>query len=226
MKIKMYAALAATAMFALPTSTALAVNPHPVDPATVTPNLSPDFEPWYCFTAGIGITCQGAVEKTYDFDVELECDGDVVHVAGRERSGMTRWHDADGRALKTEVRRSFAERLTLAGTDDPAVHLAAHEARHYVYPEPGDLTQRVLRETGAVFVLRAEGGEVLFRDTGRARLRPGRGRRSRDDPRELRQLDRPRDPRRGDLSGSGRVSDRAARCGARPAKAAVSPPEQ
>lgn len=56
MKTKMYAARRATAMFALPTFTALAVNPHPIAPATVTPNLSPHFEPWYWFTAGIGIT--------------------------------------------------------------------------------------------------------------------------------------------------------------------------
>lgn len=173
MKTKMYAALAATAMLALSTSTASAANPHPVDPATVTPNLSPDFDPWSCFTAGVGITCQGAAEETYDIDIELECGGDVVHVVGREWAGMTRWHDAEGRALKAEVRRGFVDRLTLHGDDQPAVLLSAHEARHYVYPEPGDLSQRVLRETGAVFVLREEGGEVLFRDTGQLAYAPG-----------------------------------------------------
>jgi hypothetical protein len=173
MKTKMYAAMAATAMLALPTSTASAANPHPVDPATVTPGLSPDFDPWYCFTSGQGITCQGSAEETYDLDIELECDGAVVHVAGGERAGMTRWHDADGRALKSEVRRSFADRLTLAGAEEPAVHLVAHEARHYVYPVPGDASQRVLRETGAVVVLRAEGGGVLFRVTGQLAYAPG-----------------------------------------------------
>lgn len=175
MKTKMYAVLAATAMLALstPPSIASAANPHLVDPASVTPKLSPDFDPWSCSTAGIGIICQGAAEETYDVDIELECGGDGLHVAGREWAGMTRWHDADGNALKSEVRRGFADRLTLAGVDEPAVHLTAHEARHYVYLEPGDLTQRVLRETGAVFVLRTEGGEVLFRDTGQLAYAPG-----------------------------------------------------
>ena len=173
MKTKMYAALAATAVLALPVTTASAANPHAVDPTTMTPGLSPDFDPWHCFTAGTGITCQGAAEETYETDIELTCGDAVVHVASRERAGITRWHDADGRALKSEVRRSFADRLTIAGTDEPAVLLSAHEARHYVYPEPGDLTQRVLRETGAVFVLRAEGGGVLFRDTGQLAYPPG-----------------------------------------------------
>jgi hypothetical protein len=173
MKMKTYVAITATAVLALPAATATAANPHAVDPTTVTPGLNPDFDPWHCFTAGTGITCQGAAEETYDVDIELECGGDVVHVAGREWAGMTRWHDADGRALKAEVRRGFADRLTLAGDDQPAVLLSAHEARHYVYPEPGELSERVLRETGAVFVLREEGGAVLFRDTGQLAYAPG-----------------------------------------------------
>lgn len=173
MKTKMYAALAAAAVLALPAATASAANPHSVDPTTVTPGLTPAFDPWHCFTAGTSITCQGEAEETYDTDIEMTCGGAVVHVTGREHAGMTRWHDADGRAVKSEVRRSFADRLTIAGTDEPAVRLSAHEARHYVYPEPGDLSQRVLRETGAVFVLRAEGGKVLFRDTGQLGYAPG-----------------------------------------------------
>ena len=128
MKTKMYVALAAMAVLAVPPTAATAANPHAVDPTTVTPGLSPDFNPWHCFTAGLGITCQGAAEETYDLDIDLTCGGAVVHVAGRERAGMTRWHDADGLALRAEVRRSFADRLTIAGTDEPAVHLSARRS--------------------------------------------------------------------------------------------------
>jgi len=167
------AAMAATTALALSTGTAAAGNPHDVDPSTVTPMLSPDFDPWSCFTAGGGITCQGSADGTYDIDIELVCDGRVVHVVGREQAGMTRWHDAEGRALKSEVRRKVVDRLTLSGSDEPAVHLAVHEARHYVYPVPGVLTERVLRESGAVFLLRSEEGGVLFQDTGQLAYAPG-----------------------------------------------------
>jgi hypothetical protein len=167
------AAMAATTAFALSTGTAAAGNPHHVDPSTVTPMLSPDFDPWFCFVAGGGITCQGSADGSYDIDIELVCDGRVVHVVGREQAGMTRWHDAEGRALKSEVRRKVVDRLTLSGSDEPAVHLTIHEARHYVYPVPGDLTERVLRESGAVFLLRSEEGGVLFQDTGQLAYAPG-----------------------------------------------------
>lgn len=166
MRTTVYAVMAATAALALSTGTAAAGNPHEVDPTTVTPMLSPDFDPWSCFATGAGITCQGSADNSYAIDIELECDGRGVHVVGNEQAGMTRWHDAEGRALKSEVRRSIDEKLTLVGTDQPAVHLSIHEARHYVYHLPGDLAERVLRESGTVFLLRSEGGGVLFQDTG------------------------------------------------------------
>ena len=172
MRTTIYAAMAATAALALSTETAAASNPHYVDPATVTPALSPDFDPWSCFATGGGITCQGAADGSYDIDIDLGCGGDV-HVVGREQAGMTRWHDAEGRALKSEVRRKVVDRLTLSGTDEPAVHLSIHEARHYYYPVPGSLAERVLRESGAVFVLRSEEGGVLFQDTGHLAYAPG-----------------------------------------------------
>ena len=100
MKTKTYAVVAAAAMLALPASTASAVNPRPVDPATVSPDLSPDFDPWSCFTAGGGITCQGAVDATYDFDIGLDCDGHEVHVVGREQAaGRLRQWVADSRPV-------------------------------------------------------------------------------------------------------------------------------
>ena len=167
------AAMAATTALALSTATAAASNPHHVDPSTVTPMLSPDFDPWSCFVAGGGITCQGSADGSYDMDIELVCEGRNVHVVGREQAGMTRWHDAEGRALKSEVRRNIVDRLTLSGTDEPAVQLSIHEARHYVYRVPGDLTERVLRESGAVFLLRSEEGGVLFQDTGQLAYAPG-----------------------------------------------------
>jgi hypothetical protein len=173
MRTIIYAAMAATAALALSTGTASAGNPHGVDPTSVTPPLSPDFDPWSCFATGGGITCQGLADGYYDTDIELVCGGRDVHVVGREQAGMTRWHDDEGRALKSEVRRKVVDRLTLSGTDDPAVHLSIHEARHYYYPVAGDLAERVLRESGAVFVLRSEEGGLLFQDTGHLAYAPG-----------------------------------------------------
>ena len=60
MRTIIYAAMAATAALALSTGAASAGNPHGVDPTSVTPPLSPDFDPWSCFGTGGGITCQGS----------------------------------------------------------------------------------------------------------------------------------------------------------------------
>ena len=38
--------------------------------------------------------------------------------------------------------------------------------KHYVYPVPGDATQRVLTETGSALKLRVPGGGVTFHDSG------------------------------------------------------------
>ena len=127
---------------------------------------------------------------------------------------MTRWHDAEGRALKSEVRRKVVDRLTLSGTDEPAVHLSIHEARHYHYPRArGASTERVLRESGAVFVLRSEQGGVLFQDTGHLAYAPGDESAPAGDQRQLRQLDGRRDAGRGDLSWPDGLIHRPVRCG-------------
>jgi hypothetical protein len=46
------------------------------------------------------------------------------------------------------------------------VYLSGGWHKHYVYPVPGDLTQRVLTETGSAEKLRVPGEGVTFRDSG------------------------------------------------------------
>jgi hypothetical protein len=143
-------------------------NPHAVDPATVTPGLNPTFGPWECFMTGTGITCEGDKLEEYAGPIGLQCGGADVYVTGQERSFMTRWHDLEGRAVKTSLQTNIDDRLGLSPSGDGyAVLGSGHWHKHYVYPVPGDSSARLLTETGAIMRIVAPGrGGLLFQDTG------------------------------------------------------------
>ena len=107
----------------------------------MTPTLNPDYAPWTCVVAGTGITCTGLQDLSYTNEaIGLQCNGQDVYVTGVQRSKFVRWHDLDGRALKTSIQTNFpSDRLTLLPTGDgPAVFLSGGWHKHYVYPVPGD----------------------------------------------------------------------------------------
>ena len=161
--------LALTAVSVLVSAPATATSPQTVDPAGMTPVLNPDYAPWACVLAGTGITCTGYEEVSYtDEPTGFQCDGHDVLATGDLQSKFVRWHDLQGRALKTSIQTNYtSDELTLAGDDDgPVVVSSGAWHKHYVYPVPGDLTQRVLTETGSVNKIRFPGGGVQFRDTG------------------------------------------------------------
>ena len=153
---------------------AVSKSPHQVDPLTMTPALNPQFAPWSCFEAGTGITCQGSFEQSYHEPIGLFCDGQEVWIRGSGREFMTRWHNADGEAVKTQVHLDYPGdvfTLTEDGTG-PWLMISAHWNRLYVYRVPGDLSQRVLREIGANWLARTSAG-VVFRDVGTVTYAPG-----------------------------------------------------
>jgi hypothetical protein len=168
-------ALCLTASLAIPGGSAVAKSPHTVDPLTMTPALNPSFAPWTCFLAGSGITCQGQLDQTYANELfGLQCDGQDVYVTGGLHASTTRWHDLEGRALKTSLQTDQpGDRLTLSPTGDGvAAILSQHFHKHYVYVVPGDLSSRVLTETGAFLRLTQPGAGVLFEDTGTVTFAP------------------------------------------------------
>lgn len=159
----------ATLALVLVASPAMATSRHTADPATMTPTLNPSYAPWTCVVGGTGITCTGLQDQADTNEaIGLQCNGQDVYVTGVQRSKTVRWHDLDGRALKTSLQTNFpADRLTLSSTGEgPAVFLSGGWHKHYVYPVPGDLTQRVLTETGSNLKLRVPGEGVTFRDSG------------------------------------------------------------
>jgi len=171
-------ALMLTALGLALTSTpaAVATSPHTVDPDLMTPPLNPEFAPYTCVQAGTGITCTGEDDQSYANEpIGLQCDGHDVYVTGVQRARIVRWHDLEGRALKTSLQTNFpADHLTLSSTGEgPAAVLAGDWHKHYVYPVPGDLGSRVLTETGAMLRLHASGGGLLFQDTGLVTYVPG-----------------------------------------------------
>ena len=126
---------------------------------------------------GGGITCRGERDTAYGPEpAGFDCGGRAVYVTGRGEDRATRWHTADGAATRTVVTRSFPEdRLTL--TEDgsgPAVVSRQHWTQHYRYPVPGDLSTRVLVETGQVLVVTGPAGSgKLYQVTGRTEFAPG-----------------------------------------------------
>lgn len=174
---RILAAVCLTASLASPVGPAAAKSPHTVDPLTMTPPLNPGFAPWTCFLAGTGITCQGQIDETYANEpFGLQCDGADVYVTGETQASTTRWHDLDRRALKTSLQTDQpGDRLTLSPTGDgAAVFLSQHYHKHYVYVVPGDLSSRILTETGAFLRLTQPGGGVLFEDVGTTTFAPDR----------------------------------------------------
>ena len=166
------AALAA-AMTVAAGATAGAESPHQVDPAMMTPALNSSFAPWSCFEAGTGITCQGDKREYWeDVHTGLFCGASEVLATGREYSEMTRWHDLDGRAVKTSLQTNMSEDFSLVGTSY-AVTSTWSFHKHYVYPVPGDADSRVLTESGAVSRLVAPGQGLVFQDTGSVTYVPG-----------------------------------------------------
>jgi hypothetical protein len=158
------------------TPAAGATSPHTVDPDLMTPALNPDFAPYTCVQDGTRITCTGESNFTYANEpVDFQCDGHEVYVTGEQRARVVRWHDLEGRALKTSLQTNYpADHLTLSPTGEgPEVVLSGDWHKHYVYPIPGDLDSRVLTETGANERLRAPGGGLLFQDTGSVTYVPG-----------------------------------------------------
>jgi hypothetical protein len=167
--MKRIAVALATLALVLVAAPVVAKSPHTVDPDAMTPTLNPDYAPWTCVLAGTGITCTGLQDLAYTNEaIGLQCNGQDVYVTGTQRSKFVRWHDLDGRALKTSIQTNFtADRLTLSPTGEGfAVFLSGDWHKHYVYPVPGDLTQRVLTETGSALKLRVPGEGVTFRDSG------------------------------------------------------------
>jgi len=169
------AVLAATAALGLAAvgPASVASNPHSVDPAFVTPALNPAFAPYACWETGQQIICEGGTEASYDDTTDIPCAGGFVHVVGAEKVSITRRSDLDGRALEAWLHTAYDDRLSLTtDPDSPYVQLYAHWQKHYVYPVPGDATQRVLRESGAIMRVRGATGGIVFQDTGNVEYVP------------------------------------------------------
>lgn len=161
---------------------AAGAGPTPVDPASVSPTLNPNFAPWSCWEAGSGITCQGSWDNAYeDEPIGLQCDGQDVYVSGTGREFMTRWHTADGEATRTIVHLEYpADHLSLSPTvDGPSVTLSGHWNRHYTYAVPGDVGSRTLTEVGTVWLGRGGSAERL-QAAGRVQYAPGEDYETRD----------------------------------------------
>lgn len=150
--------------------------PRTVDPATTTPTLNPSFAPYTCWEAGGGIICKGSLfEEWQNEAIGLECDGRPVYSSGYERANQTRWHDAEGRAVKTTFHANFREEFSLSATGDgPTFTLSGNTGKHYTYAVPGDRTTRTLTQVGANFLGRSgDGGPLLVKDVGVVVFAPG-----------------------------------------------------
>jgi hypothetical protein len=154
---------------------AQAASPHQVDPAGMTPPLNPSYGPWICTDTGGGPICRGSLSDAWtNADSELRCGDDVVYTTGDFHADAVRWHLPDGRATHTFFKKQTTEVWTLSSTGaGPSVKVRGSWNLHYVYPDPGDRSTRVLTTTGADWQVTAKGYGLVFHDTGLVRFVPG-----------------------------------------------------
>jgi len=159
---------------AIPLS-AQAASPHQVDPAGMTPPLNPDYDPWVCTDTGAGPICRGSLSDAWtNIDSEQRCGDAVVYTTGEFHADGVRWHLPDGRAIHTFFENQDTETWTLSSTGaGPSVTVRGRWNLHYVYPDPGDRSTRVLTNTGADWQVTATGYGLVFHDTGLVRYVPG-----------------------------------------------------
>lgn len=158
---------------ALPGTTVAGV-PDPVDQGTLQPPLNPSFS-YRCFRSGDGILCQGTFDPSWaSEDTGLACDDRPIYTTGGGHERLSRWHLADGRAIRTIVQLHYDEvwSLSPSGTG-PTVLVRGDWNRHYTYPNPGDRSTRVLTEVGSAWKVSATGRGVIAHDTGLIRYYPG-----------------------------------------------------
>jgi hypothetical protein len=97
-----------------------------------------------------------------------------MYGAGFERQHITRWHDADGNATKTILHTELYEYWGLQpDASDARVILRSQFTKHYEYLEPGVRDSRVMRKSGAQFIVKSADGKILARETGWIEFAPG-----------------------------------------------------
>jgi hypothetical protein len=173
---------------------AVAASPHTVDPATMTPALNPDYNPWVCTDTGAGPICRGHLAGAWsNEELPFGCGARPLFTTGSFSSDGTRWHLPDGRATHTFFQNASTERWTLSSTGAGlAVTVRSAWIEHFVYGIPGDLDTRVRTITGADWQVTATGLGVVWHDVGMVRFEPGI-----DTPIDL--MHGPHDSNHGDL---------------------------
>jgi hypothetical protein len=169
-------ALACIAVIALGApGAAVGASPHTVDPATMTPALNPDYDPWVCTDTGAGPICRGHLAAAWaNEELPFGCGARPLFTTGSFSSDGTRWHLPDGRATHTFFQNASTERWTLSSNGaGPAVTVRASWIEHFVYEIPGDRDTRVRTITGADWQVTAQGYGLVFHDTGLVRFEPG-----------------------------------------------------
>ena len=168
--------VAAALLLSVPAA-GLAASRHSVDPATVSPTLNPDFAPYTCWDTGGGPICKGVDRPSYTNEVMdwFTCDGQTIYVTGEGKASITRWHLPDGRATKTIITIAYpGDVFSLSPTGDgPTVTIRSHMTEHYEYLEPGVRGSRVMRLTGAAFVVTSPGVGLVAHETGWIQYAPG-----------------------------------------------------
>ena len=174
MQRRLVAAVAAF-LFAITTAASVMAGvPHEVDQSALQPPLNPTFT-YRCFERGDGILCQGTRDESWtNEDTGLICGAQPVYTTGTGHERLSRWHLADGRATRTIVQLHYDEVWSLSPTGSgQTVRVRGDWNRHYTYPVPGSLGERVLTEVGAIWNITAPGYGVVAHDTGHIQYAPG-----------------------------------------------------
>ena len=167
MKRTMIVALGCVAVLLAPAS-ALAGRDESVDPATMQPALNPTFAPWECWRAGPGITCVGHRNLAWTNAAwGIDCEAGSIFGTGTDERTLTRYGDAQGRALSSRQHVEIKEVISVQPDGSgPTLNGVGLFQEHYEYLVPGDLSSRTDTYTGLDVRVTGPGVGLVALDTG------------------------------------------------------------
>jgi hypothetical protein len=157
----------ATIPLLVPAGAALAAGRTAVDPSTMQPALNPTFT-WSCWGTSDKTVCDGERHLSWTaLDTGVPCAGGTVYSTGTDDRTLRRTGDADGLALHTHGVANVVETLAL----DPQLagrtaRASGHFSEGFSYGTPGDLSTRVVVQSGSDITVVVPGSGLVMHDVG------------------------------------------------------------
>ena len=158
--------LAALALLA-PAAAAFAAGRTAVDPSIMQPALNPTFT-WTCWGTSGKTVCDGERHLSWTaIDTGIPCAGGTIYSTGTDVRTLRRSGDAGGLALHTHGVVDVAETLALnPQMTGRTARSIGHFSERFSYAVPGDLSTRVVVQSGSDVTVLIPGAGLVVHDVG------------------------------------------------------------